>query len=57
MYYYFCAYLHTFDKGCQLVSVDTCADSLRKTAALWKKTNGYENVYVYDINHNFVWNF
>jgi hypothetical protein len=57
MYYYFCAYPHTFDKGCQVVSVDKGAGSLRKTAALWKKTNGYKNVYVYDMNHNFVWNF
>ena len=55
--YYFCAYAHTFNKGCQIVFVDRLPDALRKTADLWKKTNGYNRVFVYDMDHNYIWDF
>jgi hypothetical protein len=56
-YVYFCAHPYVFGRDCQIVSIDKGEDSLRKTALLWKKTNGYANVYVYNMNHEFIWNF
>ena len=57
-YYYFCAHPHTFSHDCQVCTIDgSCADALRKTAEKWKEVNGYKSVYVYDVSHNFVWNF
>jgi hypothetical protein len=55
--YYFCAHQYVFGRDCQIVNVDSGPASLRKSAALWKKVNGYTDVYVYDMNHRFVWNF
>ena len=45
-----------FADNCQVVSINK-GDDLYKTAELWAKTNGYESVYVYDMEHRFVWSF
>lgn len=45
-----------FADNCQVVSINK-GDDLHKTAELWAKTNGYKSVYVYDMEHRFVWNF
>ena len=55
-YYYFCAYKDTFDKGSQVVKVDS-PEYLEKVANRWRETNGYPDVWVYDMNHNCVGNF
>ena len=55
-YYYFCAYKDTFDKGSQVVKVDS-PEYLEKVANRWRETNGYSDVWVYDMNHNCVYNF
>ena len=53
--YYFCAHEGIFGQGCQIISVEGA--NLPQTAKQWKETNGYESVYVYDMNHKFVWSF
>lgn len=53
----FCAHPFIFDRDCQVVSIPKGADSLRKSAASWKQANGFADVYVYDMDGRFIWNF
>ena len=53
--YYFCACNYLFGKDCQVVSVWN--NALAETAKRWKETNGYKHCYVYDMEHNYVWDF
>ena len=53
---YFCAYPYAFDKGCQIVTLEKGA-KLYKVAELWAKGNGYSHVYVYNMNHDYIWDF
>lgn len=48
--YYFCARPGAFNRDCQIIQIGP-ADSLTQTALRWAQTNGYDNVYVYDMNH------
>lgn len=53
---YFCAYPHTFDKGCQLISLKG-GEVLWKVVEQWMETNGYKHCYVYTTDYLFVWSF
>ena len=46
----------TFSHDCQLITQHE-GDDLKKLAKMWARTNGYQHVYVYDMNHNFVWSY
>jgi len=52
---YFCAYPDTFDKNCQIIEFDGI--ELWKEAYQWMKTNGYNHVYIYDMEYRYVWDF
>jgi len=54
--YYFCSTHMTFSHDCQLITQHE-GDDLKKLAETWARTNGYQHVYVYDMNHNFVWSY
>ncbi len=54
--YYFCNTHMAFSHDCQIVNVYEC-DNMEKMAKQWALTNGYKTVYVYDMNHNFVWSY
>lgn len=45
-----------FTSGCQVVPIRK-GDNIQKIAATWMKSNGYKSCYVYDMNHNFIWNY
>ena len=32
-------------------------DKMDNVAEVWAKANGYKTVYVYDMDHNFVWSY
>lgn len=51
--YYFCAKENCFSHDCQIVKVD----DLEKCAKQWKETNGYEHVYVYNMNYDYITNY
>lgn len=51
--YYFCARPGAFNRDCQIIQIGP-ADSLTQTALRWAQTNGYDKVYVYDMNHQQV---
>lgn len=55
-YYYFCNTHMTFASGCQVIAIHN-GDNLEKVAKLWAKTNGYEHVFVYDMEYNLVWTY
>ena len=52
-YCYLCAKEGVFGKDCQMTSVAKGED-LALIAQQWAAVNGYDNVYVYDINHRFM---
>lgn len=54
--YYFCNTHMAFARGCQVITLHT-GDKMEKVAETWAKINGYKSVYVYDMNHNFVWSY
>lgn len=54
--YYFCNTHMGFASGCQVITLHD-GDKMDKVAEVWAKTNGYKTVYVYDMNHNFVWSY
>ena len=50
-YFYFTAKRGNF-KNAQICVVWDY--NIKKTAEIWGKTNGYNKVFVYDLDHNFV---
>lgn len=54
--YYFCNTHMAFARGCQVITLHP-GDKMDKVAGQWAKSNGYKTVYVYDMNHNFVWSY
>jgi hypothetical protein len=50
-YYYFTP-VRGFFRLAQICTVYN--DAIKKNAELWKNTNGFSHVYVYDLNHNFI---
>lgn len=55
-HHYFCSFPYRFDRGCQIIPYRE-GDKLYAQAEAWAKTNGYKNVYVYTMSHDFVWSF
>ena len=51
-YYYFTSIKYHFACGAQICEV--WGDAIEKAAKRWGKCNGYDKVYVYDLDHNFV---
>lgn len=51
-HYYFTSIKYHFACGSQICAVYD--GEIEKTAKLWGQTNGYEKVYVYDLDHTFV---
>lgn len=45
-----------FASGCQVIPIRK-GDNIQKIAETWMKGNGYKSCYVYDMNHNFIWNY
>ena len=54
--HYFCAHPETFNRDCQVIKLKE-GDVLWKVAIQWMKANGYRHVYVYDMEHRYVWDF
>jgi len=54
--YYFCNTHMNFASGCQVITLHD-GDKMEKVAEVWAKGNGYKAVYVYDMDHNFVWSY
>ena len=54
--YYFCNTHMGFASGCQVITLHD-GDKMDAVARRWAETNGYKTVYVYDMNHNFVWSY
>lgn len=54
--YYFCNTHMAFASGRQVVRVRKGED-IKKIAEQWAKTNGYKCVYVYTMDHDFIWSY
>jgi hypothetical protein len=52
-YYYFCAYKDRFDMGASVVEMDSDGH-IKTNANAWKASNGYDRVFVYDMNHSYI---
>jgi len=52
-YYYFSAHKDRFDRDCQVIFLPKGND-LALTAKIWARTNGYNEVFVYNMEHRLI---